>query len=163
MVGSMTGGIYDDQGLLTHHGIIVFVKFCNLKSFNNKSIKMSIKKNNRIPRNQLERISEKFDLKYLLAILNSSFALRYLNNIRRHRLKNYFYPDDFRKLPIADVAHREQKPFIDLVDKILIITKDKDYLQNQQKQASVKELEREIDQKVYKLYGLIEDTRMRTD
>ncbi len=44
-----------------------------------------------------------------------------------------------------------------LVDKILAITKSDDYLQNPQKQARVKELEREIDQLVYQLYGLTED------
>jgi len=49
------------------------------------------------------------------------------------------------------------KPFIDLVDKILAITKDDDYLQNKEKQAKVKEYERQIDQMVYKLYGLTEE------
>jgi hypothetical protein len=43
------------------------------------------------------------------------------------------------------------------VDKILAITKDEDYLQNSQKQAQAKVLEREIDQMVYKLYGLTEE------
>jgi len=32
-----------------------------------------------------------------------------------------------------------------------------DYLENPQKQAKVKELERQIDQMVYKLYGLTEE------
>jgi len=41
-----------------------------------------------------------------------------------------------------------------LIDKILPITKDKDYLQNPEKQAKVKEYERQIDQLVYKLYNL---------
>ena len=80
--------------------------------------------------------------------------MKYLNNIRRHRLENYFYPDDFRKLPIANISIDEQKPFIDLVDCILKITKDKDYLQNIQKQAEVKLLVQKIDQLVYQLYDL---------
>jgi len=41
-----------------------------------------------------------------------------------------------------------------IVDKILSITKDNDYLQNPQKQSQVKALEREIDKMVYKLYEL---------
>ncbi|MCD4676641.1 MAG: hypothetical protein K8S18_11710 [Desulfobacula sp.] len=45
-------------------------------------------------------------------------------------------------------------PFIKLVDRILAITKNEDYLQNLQKQAKVKALEAEIDQLVYKLYDL---------
>jgi len=35
-----------------------------------------------------------------------------------------------------------------LIDKILPITKDKDYLQNPEKQAKVEECERQIDQLV---------------
>ncbi len=44
--------------------------------------------------------------------------------------------------------------FIDLVDKILAITKDDVYLENPEKQSKVKELEKQIDQLVYRLYGL---------
>jgi hypothetical protein len=40
------------------------------------------------------------------------------------------------------------------VDEILTITKDNDYLRNSQKQAKVKEYERQIDRMVYDLYGL---------
>lgn len=44
-----------------------------------------------------------------------------------------------------------------LVDKILAITKDDDYLTNSTKQAKVKEYESQIDQLVYKLYSLTEE------
>jgi hypothetical protein len=89
----------------------------------------------------------------LLAILNSQFANEFLNNSRRHRLENYFYPDDFRKLPIAEISLDQQQPFINLVEKILELTKAEDYLQNRAKQARVKEYEEQIDEMVYKLYG----------
>ena len=46
---------------------------------------------------------------------------------------------------------------IDFNDKILEITKDDDYLTNSTKQAKVKEYERQIDQMVYKLYGLTDE------
>ena len=154
MRGRVTGGIYDETGLLCNDSIVVFVRFADLHDVNNKSIQTSIKKFNHLLRPQLEKISEKFDLKYLLAVLNSSFALKYLNNIRRHRLENYFYPDDFRNLPIADLSPREQKPFIAIVDNILGITKDDGYLESPAKQAKVKEYEHQIDQLVYKLYSL---------
>ncbi len=157
MRGRVTGGIYDNSDLLCNDSIVVFVRFIDLNDVNNKSIQTTIKKFNIILRPQLEKISEKFVLKYLLAVLNSSFAFKYLNNIRRHRLKNYFYPDDFRKLPIADISAKEQKPFVDLVEKILAITKDKNYLNNSAKQAKVKKLEKQIDQMVYKLYGLTKE------
>ncbi len=157
MRGRVTGGIYDEEKLVCNDSIVILMKFVDLKGINNKSIQTSIKKFNNFSREKLESISQRFNLKYILALLNSSFAFRYLNNIRRHRLKNYFYPDDFRKLPIADISLKDQKPFIQLVDQILSITKDEDYLDNPDKQAKVKRLEKEIDQLVYRLYDLTSD------
>ena len=46
------------------------------------------------------------------------------------------------------------------MSKILSLTQSEDYLQNPQKQTKVKEYEREIDQLVYKLYGLTEEEIM---
>lgn len=48
----------------------------------------------------------------------------------------------------------KRKPIEDIVDRILELTNDENYLQNSQKQAKVQYLEREIDQLVYKLYDL---------
>ncbi|HOM27721.1 MAG TPA: class I SAM-dependent DNA methyltransferase, partial [bacterium] len=48
------------------------------------------------------------------------------------------------------------KQYETLANQILSLTQSPDYLSNPQKQAKVKELEREIDQLVYKLYNLTE-------
>ena len=40
------------------------------------------------------------------------------------------------------------------INKILSLTQSEDYLENPQKQAKVKQYERQIGQLVYKLYGL---------
>ena len=61
------------------------------------------------------------------------------------------------QIPIPkDILENElkQKPFIQLVDQILSITKDDDYLDNPDKQVKVKKLEKEIDQLVYNIYEL---------
>ncbi|MDO8569832.1 MAG: N-6 DNA methylase [bacterium] len=152
--GTMTGGTYDDSGVVCNHSIVVIVRFIDLKGVENKSISGSLKKFNSLPRADLEKISTKFDLKYLLAILNSRFADNFLNGIRRHRLEHYFYPDDFRKLPIADISLKEQKLLVNFVNDILKITKTDDYLKNAEKQAKVRDIEHQIDEMVYKLYGL---------
>ena len=152
MKGRQTKGIYDDSGLVCNDSIVVCVRFVDLREVKSKSIQSSVTKNSRRERHELEQISMKFDLKYILSILNSSFATKYLNNIRRHRLKNYFYPGDFRKLPIADIPPEKQRPFIDIVDKILAITKDEDYLGSPKKMAVVKKFEEQIDRMVYDLY-----------
>ncbi len=72
-------------------------------------------------------------------------------------MKNYFYPDDLKKLPIKIISLEKQKPFIEKVDCILAITKDEDYLQNHTRQVQVKTLQQEIDRMFYKIYGLTEE------
>ena len=152
--GILTGAILDENNLICNHSIMVFVKYIDLHGVNNKSIMNSIKKFNKLTREQLEKVSMNYDLKYLLAIINSKFSYLHLNNHRRHRLENYFYPYDLRNLPIPEVDINRQKPVTDLVDKILAITKDGDYLENSFKQSQVKKYEKQIDQLVYQLYGL---------
>ena len=48
-----------------------------------------------------------------------------------------------------------------IVNKILSITKDDNYLENSTKQAKVREYEKQIDQLVYKLYGLTPEERRK--
>ena len=50
--------------------------------------------------------------------------------------------------------HKKITHKIQLVDQILSITKNEDYLKNPDKQAKVKKLEKEIDKLVYELYEL---------
>ncbi|MEW6619513.1 MAG: Eco57I restriction-modification methylase domain-containing protein, partial [bacterium] len=158
--GRMTPAILDNSGLLCNDSCFVSVLWKDLKDVQNRSIDGSIKKDFKIKniypfRNQLEENSRRFNLKYLLAILNSQFAYKFLDSIRRSQIG--FYPDDLKKLPIKIISKSDQQPFISLVDKILSIRKDDDYLDNPSKQAKVKEYERQIDQRVYELYGLTED------
>jgi len=100
---------------------------------------------------------KKYDLKYVLALLNSNIFqfLMKLNTFdktkgafTKARIYHYY------KLPIKKIEIGSQKKFIQRVDQILSITKTKCYLDNPDKQAKVKRLEKEIDQLVYKLYDL---------
>ena len=59
------------------------------------------------------------------------------------------YPDDWKKLPIPDVALDAQQPVVDLVEDILAAKRA-------DASADVTGLEREIDRIVYNLYGLNE-------
>lgn len=157
MLGGMTGAIIDENGLLCNHSITVSVLWKDLANVNNRSIEGSIKKDFHIKsvpvfRKQLEENSGLFNLKYLLAILNSKFAHKFLDSVRRSQIG--FYPDDLKKLPIKKSLTKDQRPFIEIVDKIMAITKSCGYLQNPQKQAKVKALKAENDQLVYQLYDL---------
>lgn len=57
-------------------------------------------------------------------------------------------------MPVVIPTSSYEKKIVEIVDKTLSITKDDDYLQNSDKQAKVKKLEKDIDALVYKLYDL---------
>jgi len=97
-------------------------------------------------------------LKYILALLNSSLYYLWLYHRGKRKGESLeLYQAPLSEIPIKKISENEQKPFIDIVDKILSITKSDDYLTNSLKQAKVKEYERQIDQLVYQLYGLTEE------
>jgi hypothetical protein len=111
---------------------------------------------------EIKVLNGKLTKKFILAYFQSSFCNWYAYNfvynraIRTMDFINYYVT----QIPIPYCVlenSKKQKPFIDLVDKILFITKTDDYLQNPTKQAKVKEYEYQIDQLVYNLYGLTEE------
>jgi type I restriction-modification system DNA methylase subunit len=130
--GRITGGVYDDTGITCNDGVMIFKRYIDLKGVKQKTISISISKNHfsdkesrdnraiELKRNNLEQISSNFHLKYLLGIINSKFAYWFLNNSRRHRIQNYFYPDDFRELPIAKTDMEKQNEIVKRVDIILL-------------------------------------------
>ena len=94
------------------------------------------------------------NLKFLLAIINSSTINFYFKTLVTDVNIKTIYLD---QIPIKKISKAKQKPFIEVVDKILDITKDEDYLKNPEKQAKVKAYEKKIDKMVYDLYGLTKD------
>lgn len=96
--------------------------------------------------------------KLLLAFINSSVVRFYWENKFKDDRKTFpkIKGEYLKQIPIPHTVG-QQESLIALVDKILAITKDDDYLQNPAKQAQVKEYEKQIDQMVYELYGLTEE------
>ena len=96
----------------------------------------------------LERNSGQFSVKFLLGVMNSTFAKGFLQANRRANPRPY--PDDWKTLPIPDVSAELQAPIIELVDRILKAkAADPD--------AYTDDFEREIDELVYDMYGLTEE------
>ncbi|MCC7431249.1 Eco57I restriction-modification methylase domain-containing protein [bacterium] len=91
-----------------------------------------------------------FNYKFILSILNSSFASWYFYKfvyccaIRTMHFNNYY----IGKLPVPRLSEQEQLPFVEKVELIL---------SGKAKGANTSELEREIDLMVYKLYDLNEE------
>jgi adenine-specific DNA-methyltransferase len=102
--------------------------------------------------------TDECDLKYLLALLNSLlyFKWLYFRGKRKGETLELFQKP-LSEIPIKKIPRDKQKPFIAIVDKILTITKDADYLDNPAKQAQVREYEKQIDRMVYDLYALTEE------
>ena len=96
------------------------------------------------------------DIKYLLAILNSKLIEWYYKKTTVPKANGFFiYKVMFLKeVPVKIENGFENNKVINLVDKILTITKSEDYLKNSSKQTQVAEYEKQIDQLVYKLYKL---------
>jgi len=109
-----------------------------------------------LPSNGYILTSSKISIKYLLALLNSNLMKFYFNFIGIMTAGGAFTlkHETIGEFPIKEGLIKDQQPFIDLIDQILEITKDEDYLTNAAKQARVKEYERQIDQMVYELYEL---------
>jgi hypothetical protein len=99
-------------------------------------------------REELETTSRRFAMKYLLGVMNSTVARDFLRANRRSNTD--LYPDDWKKLPIPDVDIAAQVLIVKLVDRIL---SDK----SADPSADISVLEREIDRRVYELYGLTEE------
>jgi adenine-specific DNA-methyltransferase len=104
------------------------------------------------------------NLKYLLGLLNSNPVAFFFKTFYAggglgedgYRYKKAF----LEQLPLPPIT-KENQPLADQivqkVQEILTLTQSPDFETSQEKQQKVKELEREIDQPVYKLYGLTEE------
>lgn len=102
----------------------------------------------------IKQFKELIDYKILLSILNSNLFLYLYRNINNEegRVLPQIKKKHIFDFPIKITSN--QKPIIQLVDKIISITKNDDYLINLEKKAQVKEYEKQIDQMIYKLYEL---------
>lgn len=87
------------------------------------------------------------NLKYILALLNSKLYYFWLYNKGKRKgesLELYYTP--LTEIPVKEISKDKQRPFIDLVDKII-----------KKKGADTPELEKKIDEMIYKLYDLTEE------
>jgi hypothetical protein len=109
--------------------------------------------------NLYSRKNNKLNLKYIIALLNSRLMNFYFNKkmITNPDVFPYIKGIHLKKLPIKNINKHYQDPFIEVVNKILDITKDENYLEDNIKKTKVREYKNQIDQMVYKLYDLTND------
>lgn len=97
------------------------------------------------------------DLRYVLAILLSKLESFYFKNrFATESLQgstSHTYPASVRALVIKNISRKEQEPFVKLVDRIFEITGSSEQITSENKEK-IHILEKEIDERVYKLFGL---------
>ena len=136
------------------HLLTGVVLWKDLKGVNNKSIQSSVKKFSRYNRDEMERLSEEVDLRFLLGIMNSTYATVLLRDLRGGDY--HIYPEHIRNIPIAPATKEQQQPIINLVETILTAKHD-----NPNADTSLEE--HQIDLLVYHLYGLTYDEVLIVD
>ena len=96
---------------------------------------------------------DKYNVKYVISILNSKLMNFYYSFIGRKKGNMYeYFVEPLYRIPIKYTE--KQLQYIQTVDKILELTNSDDYSNNAVKQQAVKEYENQIDIMVYKLYDL---------
>lgn len=144
---------FDNYYIHTHllTGVVLWK---DLKDVENKSILSSIKKFSRYSRSEMESLSQTVDLRFLLGIMNSTYATILLRNLRGGDY--HIYPEYIRNIPIAPATKEQQQPIINLVDTILTAKRT-----DPNTDTSLEE--RQIDRLVYHLYDLTYDEVLIVD
>ncbi|MDE0088346.1 MAG: Eco57I restriction-modification methylase domain-containing protein, partial [Candidatus Poribacteria bacterium] len=142
---------YDDQQLVFTPSSVGFIFWHNLSGIHNRSIQKQTRYRDEKPkpdfpkREELEKISHRFAMKFLLGVMNSVTARDFLRANRRSNIS--LYPDDWKQLPIPDVPPEQQAPVVELVDKILDAKR-------KGLERKVARLEKKLDKAVSALYGV---------
>ena len=143
---------FDSSRLLHNHSAWSFVRWTDLRNVRNRSIKLKTRYRDEKPkrpdlprREDLEETSNRFQIKFLLGVMNSSPARDFLLANRRSNI--HLYPNDWARLPIPDCTDAEQAQVVRIVDAILTA-------KNSDIGADVKAEEEDLDREVLNLYGI---------
>jgi hypothetical protein len=159
--GTKPKAIYDTDRLHFDASCVGLVPWHYLAGVRNKSIAKAARYRDEVQlqhehgapcREDLEEQSQRFDPRYLLAIMNSTFAERWL--LSKRRSNKHIYPDDWKKLPIATATAEQQAAITLLVDQVLELYAQHGHPLPPAGQMRLRELEEETDRRVEALYSL---------
>lgn len=148
--GAMQAVLDETRNILHNHTIYAVVPWHELSGVENKSIQGSVRKYARKGRTEMEKLSKKFDLRFLLAILNSRYGLVLLNRVRGGDF--HILPEHLRAIPIPSASSADQSAIGSLVTRILSAKGNDSF-------CDISALESEIDELVCDLYGLTPEER----
>jgi hypothetical protein len=104
----------------------------------------------------------KKEIEYLYGLLNAKLTkLIFKLFLKNEGEKDFLLPISaikiYFRVPKITNGNNLKKRIIELVDKIIVIAKSGDYLENPAKREKVQECEKQIDYMVYKLYNLTDE------
>lgn len=123
LLGETSGGYYDTAGLFANHSVQLVVPWHALAhagAIDETGIARVLQKSRHIcGRSDLVALSEQFDLRYLLAIINSRFMRDYLaTNMHKGTRKSRIYPDVWKRMPVKMLPLERQREIGALVAKV---------------------------------------------
>ena len=155
-LGELLATLDKEHHYFHNNSIIGLALWKDLKGVENKSISASIKRYSRYKREEMEELSKKVNLYYLLAILNSNYASHLLAVQRGDYIR--IYPEHIRNLPIPIAPPADMQALSDYAkEELSLHAKLKSCSTPQDKQVietAIKALDNQIDTLVYKIYGL---------
>jgi hypothetical protein len=103
---------YDDEKYYTDHSLSCCILKHNLKDVDAKILR---KHKLYVDEEEIE-LSRGYDLKYVLGLINSKLLNFYFKTLLGYALN--VYPESIEQLPIAPATPEQQKPLIELVDRM---------------------------------------------
>jgi hypothetical protein len=145
---------YDEEQFLHNHSLYCAVRWNDLAHVQNKSIAASVKRYARLDRFKMNELSLRFDLRYILGILNSHLAVALLDEQRGGDY--HIYPEHIRQIPIANVTMERQKEIANLAQQVLD-------MKSCDASADVSNILQQIDILVYKAYNMAYEQILSVD
>jgi len=137
--------VYDDKGLYCNHSVVLITLWHNFSNVMNSTIRKNITST------KIE-LSKHYSLKYLQGVLNSKLIKYYFNEL--YYDGTHFYPNHMKLLPIKPLSESDQKPVINIVDKILnTIINNSSWSTH----SAIQNLESALNEIVFSIYGLSSD------
>ena len=134
-----------DTGGYMADSTIVSINYNKIKNVNSRNVKKEIKSIDL-------KMIDKFENRYLLAVLNSDLMLWYFFRFFSDGL--HFYPSHLKQIPIYNASYKQQKTIIEIVDKIMEILLDENVLDITEKKKNIINLEKNLNQMIYDLYEI---------
>lgn len=138
---------YSSDGHICDNTIILAVLAKDLAEVDNTSIRKYYS-NLSSNRKDIENNSGNFELKYLLALINSRVIQYFIHGASKGSID--FYPDDWKKIPVKKLSLIEQAPFVSLANYIIYLKTET--LNTPEDQFMPSYFEQIIDGMVYEIY-----------